>query len=136
MIEPIKIDGLAQFSRNLRKLNGDLPKALRLALNEATDLVVNEAERRIPSRTGRARKSIKAKSTRTQSRIAGGSNRVPYFGWLDFGGRRGRESKVSRVYRKEGRYLYAAYFDKQREFDAALTKGLLTVAQQAGIEVD
>lgn len=135
MIEPIKIDGLAAFSRNLRKLNGDLPKALRLALNDATDLVVNEATRRIPSRTGRAKASIKAKSTRTQSRIAGGAKRVPYFGWLDFGGRRGREQKVSRAFRKQGRYLYAAYADKQSEFDAALTRGLLTVAQQAGVEV-
>lgn len=135
MIELIKIDGLAAFSRNLRKLNGDLPKALRLALNEASGLVVDEAARRIPSRTGRTRKSIKAKSTRTLSRIAGGSNRVPWFGWLDFGGRRGSENKVSRVFRKEGRYLYVAYFNKRDEFDAALTKGLLTVAQSAGIEV-
>jgi len=133
--ELIKIDGLAAFSRNLRKLDSNLPKALRIAINDATNLVVDEAAQRIPTRTGRAKASIKAKSTRTESRIAGGSNRVPYYAWLDFGGRTGRRKATQRAFLKEGRYLYAAYYDKQREFDAALSKGLLQVAASAGIEV-
>jgi hypothetical protein len=135
MAELIKIDGLAAFSRNLRKLDKDLPKALRLALNEATNLVVDEAARRVPTRTGRAKASLKAKSTRTESRIAGGSNRVPYYAWLDFGGRTGRRRSVQRAFLPDGRYLYAAYYDKKHQFDAALSRGLLQVAQQAGIEV-
>lgn len=135
MADLIKIEGLAAFSRNLRKLDKDLPKALRLALNEATDIVVHEAARRIPTRTGRAKASLKAKSTRTESRIAGGSNRVPYYAWLDFGGSTGRNKSAKRQFLPEGRYLYAAYFDKRSEFDAALSKGLLQVAASAGIEV-
>lgn len=135
MVELIKIDGLAAFSRNLKKLDANLPKALRMAINEATDIVVDEAVRRIPTRTGRAKASIKAKSTRTQSRIAGGSNRVPYYAWLDFGGRTGRRKSVQRAFLPEGRYLYAAYYDKQAEFDKALSDGLLRVANSAGLEV-
>lgn len=135
MAELIKIDGLAAFSRNLRKLDSNLPKALRIAINEATDIVVDEAARRIPTRTGRAKASVKAKSTRTESRIAGGSNRVPYYAWLDFGGRTGRRKSVQRAFLSEGRYLYAAYFDKKPEFDRALSDALVRVAASAGIEV-
>ena len=136
MADLIKIDGLAAFSRNLRKLDKDLPKALRLAINEATGIVVQEAARRVPVRTGKAKASVKAMSTRTASRIAGGSNRVPYFAWLDFGGRTGRRKSVQRAFLKEGRYLYAAYFDKRDEFDETLSRALLRVARQAGVEVD
>lgn len=135
MAEIIKIDGLAAFSRNLKKLNGDLPKALRIALNEATGIVVGEAARRVPTRTGRAKASLKAKSTRTESRIGAGGNRAPYFAWLDFGGRTGRRKSVRRAFLPEGRYLYASLRDKRDQFDAALSKGLLQLAASAGIEV-
>lgn len=135
MAELIKIDGLAAFSRNLKKLNGDLPKALRLALNEASGVVVDEAVRRIPTRTGRAKASLKAKSSRTESRIGGGGNRAPYYAWLDFGGRTGRRRSVERAFLPEGRYIYASLADKRSEFDAALSDALLRVASSAGVEV-
>lgn len=135
MAEIIKIDGLAAFSRNLKKLNGDLPKALRMALNDATESVVVEAQQNIPRRTGRAAASIKAKSTRTESRIAAGGNRVPYYPWLDFGGRTGRKRSVHRAFLTDGRYLYPALYAKREEFDRQLSEGLLRVAQASGIEV-
>ncbi|GIH07501.1 hypothetical protein Rhe02_55680 [Rhizocola hellebori] len=135
MAEIIAIEGLAAFSRNLKKLNGDLPKALRMALNEASGIVVDEASRRIPRRTGKAQASLKAKSTRTESRIGGGGNRAPYYAWLDFGGRTGRRRSIKRAFLPEGRYLYASLADKRHEFDAALSAALLRVASEAGIEV-
>jgi hypothetical protein len=137
MAEVIKIDGLAQFARNLKKLDGDLPKALRRALNEASGVVVDEAVQRVPTRTGRARSSLKAKSTRTESRIGGGSNKAPHYPWLDFGGEgriKGRPAK--RPFIKQGRYLYAAYFERRGEFDKMLSDALLRVADSAGIEVN
>lgn len=136
MPEIIKVDGLAAFSRDLKKLDAGLPKVLRLALNESADIVVDEASPRIPTRTGRAKASLKAKSSRTESRIAGGSGRVPYYGWLDFGGegrRRGRPS--ARPFQPQGRYVYAAYFKRRKEFDDKLSESLLRVASSAGIEV-
>ena len=138
MADAIKVDGLAQFSRNLKKLDADLPKALRIALNEAADVVVGDAKSRVPRRTGRAQASIKAQSTRTAVRVKAGGARVPYFAWLDFGGRVGRKRSVKRAFLKEGRYLYAAYFDKRDsgELQTVLTKALLDVVRQAGLEVD
>lgn len=136
MIEPIKIDGLAEFSRNLRKLNSDLPKGLRLAMNEAANIVVDYARPKIPRRSGRASKSVKAQSTRTAARVVGGSKRVPYYPWLDFGGKVGPKKTSSRPFLRDGRYIYAGYSAKKAEFHEVLTKALIKVARDAGVEVD
>jgi len=136
MADAIRIDGLAEFSRNLKKLDSDLPKALRVALNEAADVVVAYARPLVPRRTGRAQASIKARSTRTEVRVQGGSARAPYYPWLDFGGRVGRNRSVQRTFMKEGRYIYKGYFAKRAEFEEVLTRALVDVARQAGIEVD
>lgn len=138
MPDPIKVDGLAQFSRNLKKLDSDLPKGLRLALNQSAELVVTGAQGKVPSRSGRARGSIRAASTRTEARVRAGGNRAPYYPWLDFGGRVGPGRSVSRPFLRDGRYLYNTYFRLKAsgEFQDAMTKALLGVAESAGIEVD
>ena len=134
-IDPIKIEGLDQFVRSLRQLDSELPKALRLAMNEAASVVVDDARPRVPTRTGRAQSTIKARSTRTSVRVAAGGRRAPYFPWLDFGGRVGRNKSVKRAFLKEGRYIWKAYADNRTEFQAAMVRALVGVAGQAGIEV-
>lgn len=134
-IEPIKITGLAEFNRNLRKLNNDLPKALRIAHNTGAQIVVDYAQAHVPSRRGRARRSIKAKSTRTESRVSGGSKAVPYYPWLDFGGRVGPRRSVHRPFEKGGRYLYPGYHKNADRVHDVLVDALLDVARQAGVEV-
>ena len=138
MTDAIKIDGLAQFTRNLKKLDTDLPKALRMAFNGAADLIVSDTRAGMPSRTGKAKGSVKAKSTQTSARIAEGGNRAPYTPWLDFGGSVGRARSIRRPFLKEGRYLYNAYFrhrDSGR-IQEELSKALIDTARQAGVEVD
>lgn len=137
--EAIKIDGLADFNRNLRKMSADLPKGLRVALNEAADAVVSRARPDIPRRSGRAQAAIRARSTRTEARATGGSARAPYYPWLDFGGEGRRKGRPSaRPFQKAGRYLYPAYFRLRDsgEFETILTAALLNVAKSAGVEVD
>ena len=136
MAEPIRIDGLAAFSRNLKKISDDAPKKLRLALNEAADVVVADAVRRVPRRSGRAAASVKARSTRTAVRISGGGNRAPYYPWLDFGGRTGRKRSVRRAFLPDGRYIYAAYFDKQPQFEQVLVRSLVDLVEGAGLVMD
>lgn len=137
MAEAIKIDGLKDFSKALKQMDSDLPKALRLALNEAANIVVDAAKPDIPTLTGKARKSVKPKSTRTAVRVTGGGNRAPYYPWLDFGGRVGRNRSVSRRFHPDGRYIYFHYFKKRDsgEFQEVLQKALINVAEQAGLEV-
>jgi len=133
-VDPIKIEGLAEFSRNLRKLDNDLPKALRVAHNEAADVVANWAAARVPRRSGRAGRSVKARSTRTEGRVIGGGRSVPYYPWLDFGGRVGRSRSVRRPFVKGGRFIYPGYSRQKDKVNRVLLKALLQVAQQAGLD--
>lgn len=136
MANQIRIDGLAEFSRNLRKIDNDLPKALRIAMNEAAKVVVDYAQPQVPRRSGRAARSIRAKSTRTAVRISAGGARVPYYPWLDFGGKVGKAKSVKRPFYKEGRYIYVGLRVKREEFTTILERALLNVVRSAGVEVD
>lgn len=135
--DPIKIEGLREFNRALRDLDSELPKALRIAMNKAADVVVGDAVPHIPARSGRARASVKARSTRTAARVAGGGNRAPYYPWLDFGGRVGKNKSVRRPVLQKGRYIYNAYFQNRDSgrFQDVLSTALIDVAKEAGIEV-
>jgi hypothetical protein len=133
--DPIHVEGLRQFSRDLKQLEGDMPKVLRLGLNSVAGVVVDEARPRVASRSGRARGSVRAKSTRTAVRVAGGGKRVPYYGWLDYGGRVGRGKAQVRPFIKQGRYIYRAYFANRDRFGDLLADKLADVARQAGWDV-
>lgn len=135
MFAPVRVTGLAEFNASLRKLDADLPKALRVALNKAADVVVDAAVPRIPRRTGKARASLRPSSTRTAVRVSAGSSSAPYYPWLDFGGRVGPAGSVRRPFLKEGRYLYRAYYDNGPEFEKALRLALVDVVRQAGMDV-
>ncbi len=137
MIDPIKIEGLGEFTRNLRKLDRDLPKALRVAMNGAANVVVDYAKPKVPRRSGRAARSVRAASTQGAVRVRAGGARVPYFPWLDFGGEgriKGRPTK--RPFKKEGRYLWAALAVKRDEVRKVTEQALLDAARSAGVEVD
>jgi hypothetical protein len=133
--EPIHVEGLREFAQGLKALDGDMPKVLRLGLNSVAGVVVDQAQPRVASRSGRARRSVRAKSTRTAVRVAGGGKRVPYYGWLDYGGKVGRSRSVVRPFNKQGRYIYPAYYANRDKFDVMLEDALIDVARQAGMEV-
>jgi len=134
--DAIRVDGLAEFTRNLRRLDAELPKAVRVALNDAADVVLGYARPRVPARSGRAARSLRARSTRTQSRVSGGGRRAPYYPWLDFGGRVGPGKSVRRPFLTEGRYIYPGFHAHRAEFTDAMSRALVAVAGRAGIEVD
>jgi hypothetical protein len=136
MPEPIHVEGLREFSQSLKRLDSDMPTVLRVGLNSVADVVVTDAVPRIPSRSGRARRSVRAKSTRTAVRIAGGGARVPYYAWLDWGGKVGRGRSVERPYQRQGRYIYRSYFANRDRFGELLGDVLVDVARQAGMEVE
>jgi len=136
MAEPIKIDGLSQFRANLRALDRSLPRTLRLAFNEAADIVASDARPRVPARSGRARATVKVKSTQSYARVAGGSGKASYYPWLDFGGRVGRNKSVKRQFLKDGRYIYYSYNRNRDRFRQVLEESLTATAVQAGFEVD
>lgn len=134
MDNSIEIKGLREFSRQLRKLDNDLPKGLRLIGNDAANVVVDKARPLIPRLTGAAAGSLKAKSTRTAARVSAGGRKVPYYGWLDFGGRVGRHNSVSRPFMKEGRYIWKTFSEERTKVQDVMEKGLKQLAERAGLE--
>lgn len=138
MTEAIRVQGLREFSRSLKRLDADLPKALRVALNQVSTLVIGETQPKIPSQSGRARSSLRASSTRTAVRVSAGGSRARHYPWLDFGGRVGIRRSVARPFVADGRYLYRSYYDLKASgrFEEALREALIQVAEQAGLEVD
>lgn len=134
LIDPVRVEGLADLNRALRRVSSDAPKALRLAANAAAEIVVTEARSRMPSRTGKARKSVKARSTRTAARVSSGGRRAPYVPWLDYGGKVGRGKSTERPFESDGRYVYPAFRDKRTEFERLLRDALRQVVADAGLE--
>lgn len=136
MAEAIRIDGLREFQKTLRQMDAELPRRLRLILNDAAKIVIDYAQPRIPRDTGRAAGSIKARSSQRTSAVAIGGRRAPYYPWLDFGGQgrvHGRPGR--RPFLREGRYLYPALRVKRDDVQRAMAEGLDQLARDAGLEV-
>lgn len=132
----VAVEGLAGLNRSLRQLDSDAPKGLRLALNSSADILIAETRKEIPTRTGKARASLKAASTRTSVRIRVGGAKAPYYPWLDFGGRTGKNKSVNRRFYKEGRYLYPTLRRERAKFEDAITRALGDLARSSGLDMD
>jgi len=136
--QAIRVYGLKVFRKAVITANKEVSNSIWVAFNLAADLVVDDTKPRIQSRSGKAARSVKARSTQTAARIIGGSKQAPYYPWLDFGGRVGVNKSIDRPYRKRGRYMYKAYFDARDsgKFEELLEQGLRDVAAKAGLELD
>jgi hypothetical protein len=132
----VAVEGLEQFRRALRTLDGSLGKVLRLALNEGSALIIDRARPLIPARTGKARRSLKAASSQNTVRVRVGGRAAPYYPWLDYGGNVGRNDSAHRPFISDGRYLYPTLGKYRAEFERILNDALVDVARQAGVDVD
>lgn len=131
----VKVSGLKEFNRALRTMDADLPKGLRIALNGCADFLIEKTRSQIPQKSGKAARSLKARSTRTAVRIAVGGNKAPYYPWLDFGGHVGRHGSVARPFYREGRYLYPTLRRNRDEFTKIMQDSIVHVAEAAGLDV-
>jgi phage gpG-like protein len=134
--DPIKITGLAEFNRSLRQLDRNAPKALRLVGNEAAQSVVKDAQANAPKLSGALSASIKASSTRTSARVREGGAKVPYAGFIDYGGNVGRNGATQREFVKSGRILYPAFNRNRDAVAESLEEGLTKVIEDSGLAVD
>jgi hypothetical protein len=135
MVDRIEVAGLREFRAALKRADAELPKQVRLVLNDAMGLVIDAARPKVPRRTGRAAGSLVARSTGKVARVQGGSRRAPYYAWLDFGGRVGVNRSVIRDFRKHGRYVYAGYFSRKPKIIEALEAGVVRLARSVGWDV-
>jgi hypothetical protein len=132
----IETAGLVQFQKALRQIDTDLPKQLRIVLNDAAGIIVDYTKAHIEVKSGRARGSVRAQSSQRKAAVAIGGARAPYVPWLDFGGegrRRGRPA--ARPFIREGRYVYKGLRIHNQDITDLLAKGLTDLAAAAGLEV-
>jgi len=132
----VGVKGLTEFRKSLRTIDKDLGKGLRKALNTASDFIIGQARPLIPRKTGKAAKSLKARSSQEAVRIVVGGKAAPYYPWLDYGGNVGKDNSAHRPFISEGRYLYPTLGKHRAEFERLLQGALTDVARGAGIDVD
>lgn len=123
MSQPIvKVEGIAAVNATLRHFgNKTLAIELRQAAKQASQVVADEAERRVPVRSGRLRQSIRAAATTRGGVVKAGGARVPYAGWIEYGGTikfKSRQGGIHRPRLKRGRYIRPAAEAKQLQIIA------------------
>lgn len=135
-IDPIRIDGLRDLQAALKAIDGNAQKQLRVVLNSAAELVVNKARPNVPKKTGRAAASLRVSSSQREARVSFGSAKVPYAGWLDYGGKVGIHHSVKRPFVKTGRIVYPSYNEQRPEILEQLSKALNDLVVSSGLEVE
>lgn len=129
----VRIDGLRELQAKLKAVDGQLQKQLRLVLNDAVQIVVDDAKGSVPKRTGKAANSLKAQSQQRKAVIKAGGARVPYYPWLDFGGAVGRNNSVNRDFIKSGRYIYPSIGRNRDEVIDKMAEGVYRLMKKAGL---
>ena len=108
---------------NLRRLEFGLPAMRTEAEQESAVIVAVVARGRVP--TGPAAGGHAAGSVRaTGSQVVGGGSRFPYFPWLDFGGRVGRNNSVNRRFIRSGRYIWRSFADSRTRVEGVMDESL------------
>lgn len=134
-MQPIRVTGLREVQKALKELDGQSQKELRLALNDAAQIIVNVAQRKVPTVTGAARASIRATSGQREARVSAGGRKAPYLPWLDYGGSTGRDRSVKRPFLRGGRYIYPAYEEQHTNVMRLLEKRITDLMESKGIDV-
>jgi hypothetical protein len=153
LVRPISVQGMKELRKALRDMDGESQKEIRVALNQVAAGVAQGAARRVPVRTGKARATLRAMSSQTETRIAAGGKKAPYYGWLDFGGTvghgrvaggskklaggatGGHAGATKRPWFPGGRYIYPTIAANRDSLAKAVEKQLVELARSKGLEV-
>lgn len=135
----IQLEGLAAFRRGLKQIDPQLQKDFRQEILPIARKVADDAASRVPSKSGRARGSIRAGVSGNNAYVQGGKSTVPYYGWLDFGGRTpisGRPRSVgpwkgSGAGPKRGRFIYPAIDDNRGLIEREAAKAIDDIIDKA-----
>lgn len=133
----IVVVGIPDLQKALKQIDRDLPKELAAGLAEASQIVLDAAKPKVPrGKTGRAQDSMKVRKQQRGAALAVGGSKAPYFPWLDFGGKVGRNKSVKRPFIPEGRYIYPTLKEKRPQVAAKVDEVLERLATAAGFETE
>lgn len=131
----VDIDGLDELQKALRSTADGLDDAVRAEFLDEAKRIAADARGAVPRRTGAARATVDAQLVDGAAAIVAGGRRAPYFPWLEYGGRVGRNDSVSRPFVKDGRYIGRAVDASISDIEAAALRGAVEAARAAGLEV-
>lgn len=95
----VEVRGLPQLARGTAVLADRIEDGARAAFLRAADQAATLVRGRVPRRSGRLAASVRADQLDDGASVGMGGSGVPYAGWIEFGGTRGRP------YMPGGRYL-------------------------------
>lgn len=126
------------LSRRLRGLSKDAQKDLQKELVKITESLAVHVKTKMPSKSGRARASVKARKVSAGMRLAYGGTKAPHAPWLDFGGSTkvpGAGGRVQRPFIKEGRYVWPTVGERSDEIGRDVEAAMQSVARKHGLDV-
>jgi hypothetical protein len=136
----IKVEGLAAFRRDLKNIDPELQKTLRVDLLVIGQEIASEAAGKVPrGKTGKAAGSVRAGVSGNNAYVAGGKASVPYYGWLDFGSRtpkRGQPRSTgpwakSGAGPQKGRFIYPTIEQNKPKVEAGAAAAFDKAAEAA-----
>jgi hypothetical protein len=132
---PVSVRGVKELRAALNEVERKLPRELRVAFNEAAKHVVGRAKPNVPVRSGALMSSIKPASTQRTGRVTySPPGKVPYAGWIEFGGTiRGPKGARVRPFIKQGRYLFPAAEREREPVIKTLEEQLGKLIKRAGL---
>lgn len=106
----VAVVGMAALRRDLNRLATDqssiVYQQIRQAGKQAAEPIASRARGSVPRDTGTLAGDIRVSGSKTGATVRMGRQKVPYAGWVEFGGTRPDGS--TRTYVAAGRYLFPA----------------------------
>jgi len=133
----VHITGLRELRGALRRADPAVAQAFQKELKAVGMKVAADARKSVPVDSGLAKASIRAVSGGNRIFIAGGKARVPYYGWLDFGGvlgrSGGRRNRQVRKKMQKGRFIYPAIDKNERFIIRAADRAFSSAKRKVGL---
>lgn len=97
MAEAVRIEGLTEFRKELRKVAGKDGLAALKAVNvKVAEMIVDRTKPKMSKRSTRSAASLKAAKTANAAFVRGGGKTAPMFGGVEFGAYRNQSRRVAR----------------------------------------
>lgn len=141
-----KLEGFAELSKSLKAAGADLDKEFREELKNSSVMygIVRDARSRLESTyvsgsrsRGKAAAGMRVGATTRAVYVTVSKSKVPYYGWLDFGGdlkpAGKRKNLQKRDFIKHGRALYPAIEAKRPEIRRVALQAAENATTKAGL---
>lgn len=129
----ITVEGLKDFTRDLRKFSPELGKQLRRELRAAVKLVTDEARRLAPKKTGKLSKGIRPRVS--SGGDAALESKDPAARIVEWGGRHPLFGNTDKwVFQPAQPHIFPAIKAKRDDFEKAALDAIEHAAREAGFK--